>query len=64
MRNLQVRKPDQDERHLFSVVSLGFNGRYNRMLTLTAQCKESELEQWEGKLQGILKTFKPPKVVV
>eukprot|EP00891_Asterochloris_glomerata_P005497 jgi/Astpho2/5497/Aster-07832 len=59
-----VRKPDQDERHLFSVVSLGFNGRYNRMLTLTAQCKESELNQWEGKLQSILKTFKPPKVVV
>lgn len=55
-----VKKPSQDEKHLLSAIALGFNGRYNRLYTVTGQCRESQLEQFKPTLQSVLQTFAPP----
>lgn len=57
-----VKKPAQEQKHLLSAVALGFNGRYNRLYTVTGQCKESELSQYKGTLQSVLQTFVPPEL--
>ena len=36
--------------------------RYNRLYTVTGQCKESELSQYKGTLQSVLQTFVPPEL--
>jgi hypothetical protein len=41
-----VAKEGSPARHLFSVVSLGYNGTYNRLYTLTAQCLEEEVASY------------------
>lgn len=55
-----VKKPSQEQKHLLSAVALGFNGRYNRLYTVTGQCKESELSEYKGTLQSVLQSFAPP----
>jgi len=55
-----VTKPAQEQKHLMSAVALGFNGRYNRLYTVTGQCKESQLPQYQKMLQSALQTFSPP----
>ena len=45
------------------LVALGFNGLYNRLYTVTAQCKESELDKYEGTLRSALASFVPPTPV-
>ncbi|DBA88947.1 TPA: hypothetical protein ACH3X2_000177 [Trebouxia sp. C0005] len=57
-----VKKPSQEQKHLLSAVALGFNGRYNRLYTVTGQCKESELSQYKGTLQTVLQSFAPPSL--
>lgn len=51
---------DPDARHLFSLIALGFNGRYNRLYSVTAQCKEDELELFRPTLAVIINSFKAP----
>jgi len=34
--------------------------RYNRLYTVTGQCKESELSEYKGTLQSVLQSFAPP----
>ncbi len=34
--------------------------RYNRLYTVTGQCKESQLQEYKGTLQSVLQTFAPP----
>ena len=45
-----------------STVIVGFNGRYNRLYTVTAQCLEDQVPQYSGTIEGILKSFVPPPV--
>lgn len=60
-----VKKPGEDEeRLLISAVCLGFNGRYNRLYTLTAQTLASDFKQNEKMLRSVIKSFKPPAPVV
>jgi len=45
-------------------VALGFNGRYNRLYTLTAQCKKKDFPRLGERLQKIVVSFQPPAPVV
>ncbi|KAK9803148.1 hypothetical protein WJX72_002303 [[Myrmecia] bisecta] len=59
-----VTKPGESKRHLLSVIAMGWNGRYNRLFTVTAQCPDAELPQLEGIFRSVLMSFKaPPKWV-
>ncbi|KAI8472779.1 MAG: hypothetical protein J3K34DRAFT_519486 [Monoraphidium minutum] len=57
-----VHKPALEEqpRHLLSTVSLGFNGRYNRLITVTAQCREDQVAQYRPLFVSMLGSFTPP----
>ncbi|KAL3146573.1 hypothetical protein ABBQ32_000813 [Trebouxia sp. C0010 RCD-2024] len=57
-----VKKPSQEEKHLLSAIALGFNGRYNRLYTVTGQCRESELKDYKSTLQSVLQSFSPPQL--
>ncbi|KAK9831107.1 hypothetical protein WJX74_003609 [Apatococcus lobatus] len=54
------KKPEEEKRHLVSLIALGNNGRLNRLYTLTAQSFESQFSQQKETFAAILKTFKPP----
>jgi hypothetical protein len=58
-----VFKPalDAQPRHLVSTVSLGFNGRYNRLITVTAQCREDQLPEYMPVFKKVLNSFEPPQ---
>ncbi|CAL5221835.1 g4094 [Coccomyxa viridis] len=65
MLEYTVQKPEEDEpRHFLSAVSLGNNGRYNRLYTLTAQTKEADFVGTKGTLQEVLGSFRPPAPVI
>ncbi|KAF6260967.1 hypothetical protein COO60DRAFT_1700062 [Scenedesmus sp. NREL 46B-D3] len=51
------------KRHLYTMVALSYNGRYNRLYTLTAQCLESQVAETEPMLKQVLKSFQPPERV-
>lgn len=55
-----VEKIPGPKRHLYSLVALAFNGRYNRLYTLTAQCLEDQVPQYEPVLLKVLSSFQPP----
>ncbi|KAK9833329.1 hypothetical protein WJX81_007047 [Elliptochloris bilobata] len=60
-----VQKPEEDQpRHFLSAVSLGFNGRYNKLFTVTAQCLESELPRYRPMLQATINSFTPPAPIL
>ncbi len=46
-----IEKRPGPKRHLLSAVILGYNGRYNRLLTVTGQCLE---EDW-AKYQAVIR---------
>jgi len=58
-----VEKVPGPKRHLYSLVALAFNGRYNRLYTLTAQCLEDQVPQYEPVLLQVLSSFQPPAPV-
>lgn len=45
------------------LASAGFNGTYNRLYTVTAQCKEDEIDRFGSELKKVVASFVPPKVV-
>uniref|UniRef100_A0A061S3L6 Photosystem ii reaction center family protein isoform 1 n=1 Tax=Tetraselmis sp. GSL018 TaxID=582737 RepID=A0A061S3L6_9CHLO len=55
-----VRNPSISDKHFLSFVTLGFNGRYNRLYTVTAQCPEDRLPAYESAFRSICKSFRPP----
>lgn len=55
-----VEKIPGPKRHLYSMVALAWNGRYNRLYTLTAQCLEEQVPQYEKQLLEVLASFQPP----
>lgn len=55
-----VEKQPGPKRHLYTLVALSFNGRYNRLYTLTAQCLQEQTEQVEPVLKQVLQSFVPP----
>jgi hypothetical protein len=58
-------KPGEDEKRVFmTAVALGFNGRYNRLYTLTAQCLQKDLPRVGDSLQKVVASFKPPSPII
>jgi hypothetical protein len=55
-----IEKVPGPKRHLYSVVALAFNGRYNRLYTMTAQCLEDQVPQVAPVLKQVLGSFVPP----
>lgn len=55
-----VEKQPGPKRHLYSLVALAYNGRYNRLYTLTGQCLEEQAGQVEPVLKQVLASFLPP----
>lgn len=53
-----VQRGTQAQRHLYSRVVLGFNGRFRRLYTITAQCPESASRDTKDTLQGIVASLK------
>ena len=58
-----MEKRPGPKRHLYSLVALRNNGRYNRLYTLTAQCLEEEVGAAEPVLRQVLASFRPPAAV-
>lgn len=46
------------QQHLISFIYLGFNGRYNRIYTITAQCPEDALHKYKSTFLAICKSFR------
>jgi len=60
-----LRRPGEDQDRIFlTAVSLGFNGRYNRFFTLTAQTLASDYSKNEQLMRKVVNSFKPPAPVV
>lgn len=57
-----VVRPGGDARHLYSVATLKFNGVYNRLYTVTAQCSEEAVGSNGGMLERVVKSFAPPQL--
>ena len=55
-----LKKPDEEPRRLLSLIALRFDGRYNRLYTLTAQCADTEYAKYQADIQRIMNSFKPP----
>lgn len=55
-----VEKEPEAARHLLSLLAMGYNGKYNRLYTVTAQCLESEVSADRPLLESILGSFIPP----
>jgi hypothetical protein len=55
-----VEKQPGPKRHLYSMVAMAYNGHYNRLYTLTAQCLEDKVAEAEPTLKQVLKSFLPP----
>lgn len=53
-------KNSKVEKYLFSLVSLGFNGMYNRLYTITAQCPEAQAAEYRPLFEAVFKSFKFP----
>ena len=55
----------EEERRVFmTAVALGFNGRYNRLYTMTAQCLQKDLPRVGDSLQKVVASFTPPSPVI
>ena len=50
--------PSPIKRHLFSAVSVGFNGKYNQLYTITGQCREEDLQVYRDLLIQTVRSFK------
>eukprot|EP00892_Ulva_mutabilis_P000872 jgi/Ulvmu1/10786/UM069_0020.1 len=53
-----VQRGTQPQRHLYSRVVLGFNGRFRRLYTITAQCPDSASRDTKDTLQAIVSSLK------
>eukprot|EP00798_Chlamydomonas_sp_ICE-L_P013602 gene13602-19475_t len=58
-----VQQLPEAKKHLMSVVQLGTNGKYNRLYTATAQCREDDLQDYKPQLEAALKSFKANAIV-
>lgn len=56
-----VFKEPDPMRHLLSRIALGYNGRYNRLYTLTAQAREEDWPAIKSAMRKMVASFKPPK---
>lgn len=57
-----IEKPPEPQRYLLSLVTLSFNGTYNRLITLTAQCTAAEVDKYKAVLKDMTKSFVAPPV--
>ncbi|GLC47508.1 hypothetical protein PLESTB_001805500 [Pleodorina starrii] len=56
-----VQKLPEPQRHLYSLLALGYNGMYNRLFTLTAQTLEADRAQYESTLLAMIKSLSVPQ---
>lgn len=54
------RPTDKFYQHLMSSCGVGYNGRVNRLFTLTAVCPEAQWGEQQAALRAILDTFELP----
>ncbi|GIL78027.1 hypothetical protein Vretimale_7369 [Volvox reticuliferus] len=55
-----VQKLPEPQRHLYSLLALGYNGMYNRLYTITAQTLEEDRSQFEATLLAMVKSLSVP----
>ncbi|GIL66770.1 hypothetical protein Vafri_20280, partial [Volvox africanus] len=55
-----VQKLPEPQRHLYSMLALGYNGMYNRLYTITAQTLEEDRSQFEATLLAMVKSLSVP----
>ncbi|EFJ42751.1 hypothetical protein VOLCADRAFT_97118 [Volvox carteri f. nagariensis] len=55
-----VQKLPEPQRHLYSLLALGYNGMYNRLYTITAQTLEGDRPQYEAALLSMVKSLSVP----
>eukprot|EP00898_Chlorokybus_atmophyticus_P004056 jgi/Chlat1/4651/Chrsp3S05603 len=53
-----VAQPGKYSRHFQSAVTIGFNGRYNRLYTVTGQYKEEDKEKYSPLFAKLVASFK------
>lgn len=58
-----LRRPGQEETRIWELVALRFDGTFNRLYTVTAQCLESERSIFEGAIADVLGSFRAPRSV-
>ncbi len=56
-----VQKSPSPTRHLYSRLSLGYNGMYNRLYTITGQALDSDYDKYKSTLLAVIKSLKTPK---
>lgn len=56
-----VQKSPSPKRHLYSKLSLGYNGMYNRLYTITGQSLDADYEAYKPTLLAVIKSLKTPK---
>lgn len=57
-----LKSPKQEEKRLLSLIALQFDGTYNRLYTLTAQCDEADYTKYKTDIQTVLDSFQPPGI--
>ena len=55
-----LKKPNEEAKRLLSLIALRFDGTYNRLYTLTAQCTDTDYAKYQADIQRIMNSFKPP----
>jgi hypothetical protein len=50
--------PSPLKRHLFVSTTIGFDGKYNQLFTVTGQCREEDVEKYRSVLVNTVRTFK------
>ncbi|KXZ47533.1 hypothetical protein GPECTOR_34g692 [Gonium pectorale] len=55
-----VQKLPEPQRHLYSVLALGYNGVYNRLYTLTGQSLEEERPRYEEAILAMARSLSVP----
>ena len=59
-----VERPEENfYQHLLSAVGIGYNGRVNRLFTLTAVCPEDRYAEMEPMFRKIFATFETPSTL-
>ena len=56
-----VQKSPDPTRHLYSKLSLGYNGMYNRLYTITGQSLDADYDAYKSTLLAVVKSLKTPK---
>eukprot|EP00899_Mesostigma_viride_P007554 jgi/Mesvir1/167/Mv13526-RA.1 len=57
-----LEQPGVFARDLYSATGIGFNGTYNRLYTVTGQCRTADREKFQALIKQIVNSFELPTV--